>query len=285
MSGPRLWSCDTVPMSLHPSLHFPEQGTPADGVVRRRWPSIPVSLGLVGLGTGLATLLTPAELVAVAVGGIVGVVSCVFTAGWRPVPAVTTPDGQRDSGKGQPQRLGPAAVDPAMVLVDAGVVHDDPTAPDTVLDGSFASAWLARATDLCRGGESGRLDALARVASVPRGSVSLSTFDGGAVAWLDGERLGAWESTPALCLDLAGLETLATRTPVWPRLDVAARGHVAGALRLLAEQCPACGGAVAVDDVPLPGRGHTAFVRVGCVDCDVTLQELSIDVCDLRDER
>jgi hypothetical protein len=231
--------------------------------------------------TGGIALGSPAA----AVGVGLGVVACAalyryrsFARDWVP-PRIRPgrgPDYRRARDPGQDAAISATTVDPAVVLIAAGILHDRPQTAATTIDGQFAGAWEARAAALLHGDPEAVPAALARVAGLPAGPLVLVAIGERVAALLGTEQLATWESPVALCLDVAALELLPSHARDWIRLTVAARSEVAGALRLFLETCPDCGGVVRLeaDQGNSPPREVTPLVSVRCECCDATIQSL-----------
>lgn len=185
----------------------------------------------------------------------------------------------------EPTPVSAATVDPAVVLVSAGVLHDRPRTAETSLDSVFATAWESRTARLLHGEPATLRAAFARVAGLPRSPLELVVSGRRVAAFLGDECLGSWESPLALCLDIAGLELLATRYAEWDRLEMDARSEVVGSLRLFVETCPDCGGSVAVDVEPRETSHSLTRLAIRCQCCAATIQDLEFDADDDTDAK
>lgn len=167
-------------------------------------------------------------------------------------------------------------VDPGSVLVRAGVLTDTDDGTDLVLDPVFATAWAARTGELVDGGD-GEQAALAARLAVPAGSLAVTSYGTGLSAHLDGELLGSWESRTAFFADMAGMELLAPLVDDWHQLPVAAQSEAAATLRLFAETCPDCGGAVELGEETIESCCSThQVVAATCAGCGVRLLEVRL---------
>ena len=253
------------------------------GVLRpapaERWPAWPI-LGLAGVLAGGVALVSPAAAVGVAL-AIAGGFAVSWNYSWArgSAPSQTRPRGtsttRAPQAEGKDRVLEASAVDPAVVLIAAGVLHDRPRAADTVIDGDFARAWGTRAARHLHGDPADVPASLASAVGLPGSSLELVAIADQVTALHGTERLGTWESPVALCLDVAALELLPERVQEWDRLTVAARSEVVGALRLFVERCPDCGGAVVLETGTGFADGAGTCVDVRCHCCHATIQSLA----------
>ncbi|MBP1921524.1 hypothetical protein J2751_000517 [Halorubrum alkaliphilum] len=180
--------------------------------------------------------------------------------------------------------------DAARVLVDGGVLVDDPVADDLVVDASFREAWERRSRELAdRGSNTGQYvdtdrdsnadrRALARFLDIDPDSVSLVDRGYAYVASIDGEPAGRWESRPAFVADLAASDVLTERWADWTTLPTAHRSELLGSLRLFVETCPTCDGTVTLDSTVVESccRQYDVLAAT-CGDCGTRLFEADVD--------
>ncbi len=165
-------------------------------------------------------------------------------------------------------------------LVKAGLVVDDPDAPDAVLNPDFAAAWQDRAAALAAADEErpsvGELSSLIDV-PVDRLNVEpIGTHS--VVAYADDQYIGQWESRAAYAAEMAAATELDERLPAWRDLPLGHRSRLLAALRLFVETCPDCGGAVTLGDEVVKSccrSWHVVAAR--CVNCGTRLLEIDVD--------
>lgn len=171
---------------------------------------------------------------------------------------------------------------PEGLLEDTGLLQPTPSGDDVRLDGGFAAAWLS-GTRAALAEETGERTALAKALDLDRDRLVVTTYDDGVVAYLEGEWLGTWESQAALFADTTAFDLLPEWVPEWEQLGPAARTEAAASLRLFAEVCPECGGAVELGEEPVPSCcSSRRVIAVGCVDCGCRLLEVRIAAADLE---
>ena len=124
------------------------------------------------------------------------------------------------------------------LLLEAGIVVDDPAMDDARLAEDFEDAWW-EAIRAFR--EDGDLEAaLAGFIDVPRERLSVSVHDQGVDVTVDGARVGRWESEPAARADMAADGLLEARVADWSAIAVQHRSSVLHGLRIFLERCPRC---------------------------------------------
>ncbi|MFC7325779.1 DUF3615 domain-containing protein [Halorubrum rutilum] len=172
----------------------------------------------------------------------------------------------------------PAEVDAESYLLSADVLVETPDGADLEFAPWFAAAWDAalRETRIDAGGDA-ELAALASLTGVDAESLSLDWRGGTGFAFADDERIGHWESRAAFLADVAADRALTERLDDWPSLPLAARSGVLGALRLFAEACPVCEGAVRLEERVVESCCTTRDVIAGrCTACDARLFEMDL---------
>ena len=174
---------------------------------------------------------------------------------------------------------GPAVdggVDPGPVLLRAGLLSETTDGADLRLDPVFARVWASRTHELLSAPD-GERTALAAMLDVSTDALLVTSDGRGVSAHLDGDLLGLWESRTAFFADMAGLELLAPLVPGWDDMSVAVRSEVAGTLRLFAESCPRCGGAIALGEETVDSCCSSHDVVAGdCTACGTRLLELRV---------
>jgi len=168
------------------------------------------------------------------------------------------------------------SIDPGRMLLNAGVLREDPAVDDYVLEESFHAAWVDRATTVADRDEDAT--ELARFLDVDPELVSLIDRGYAFVASLDGEWIGQWESRSAFVADMAAAAVLAERFDEWSTLSTARRSELLGSLRLFVERCPTCDGTVTLGTTVVESccRQYDVLAAT-CDDCGARLFEADVD--------
>ena len=168
--------------------------------------------------------------------------------------------------------------DPATALLDSGVLIDDPTVDDFVLDDSFRDRWTGRARELADRDRDVDGVALAAFLEVDPEAVTITDRGYAYVASIDGEQVGQWESRPAFLMDVAAADVLGERWADWDALATAHRSELLGNLRLFVEACPTCDGTVTLDTTVVESccRQYDVLAAT-CEDCGARLFEADVD--------
>ena len=194
-------------------------------------------------------------------------------------------------GKGRASSPPPTAIDPESYLLSSSVLVDTPDGTDLAFAPWFASAWRSQ-LDSLRDEDRARLThdsaavtdapdpdlaALAALTDIDTELLSIDWRAGAAFARADGERIGHWESRTAFLADVAADRTLAAELDDWSDLPLAARSGVLGAVRLFVEECPACDGAVALEERVVESCCTSYDVVAGrCTACNERLFEMDL---------
>jgi hypothetical protein len=162
------------------------------------------------------------------------------------------------------------------LLLELGVIVEDETGADVVLEPDFAAAWYDR-MDAMSDDRTDR-DELAALLDVDADSLELTRHGDAVTARMDGVWIGQWESRAAFVADLAADRELAARYDGWTDLEMRVRSEVLGGLRLLLDDCPTCGGAVDLRQDVVESCCRTYDVlAVECQDCGARLLEMDWD--------
>jgi hypothetical protein len=236
-------------------------------------PCTAVNLALAAAGTAAVALLSPPAAL------VVGVLSLalVYLRGYL-VPG--TPELTK---RYLPERVlawfgkadAPTSdVDPGVVLAAADVLVEEPDGADVTLDPAFASAWADRTRELSA---DDAVPVLATGVGAAGAELAVTPAGEGLAATVHGRQVGTWESPVAFRADAAAMELLADRVPTWDRLSIDARSETTGALRLLAETCPSCGGPTALEEGTVESCcASYPVVAVRCGDCQARLVEMRL---------
>jgi hypothetical protein len=159
------------------------------------------------------------------------------------------------------------------LLLELGVIVEDETGADVVLEPDFAAAWHDR-MDAMSDDRTDR-DELAALLDVDADSLELTRHGDAVTARMDGVWIGQWESRAAFVADLAADRELTARYDGWTDLGMQFRSEVLGGLRLMLDRCPSCGGAVDLRQDVVESCCRTYDVlAVECLDCGARLLEM-----------
>ncbi|SEH50548.1 hypothetical protein SAMN05192561_103241 [Halopenitus malekzadehii] len=173
---------------------------------------------------------------------------------------------------------------PEAVLLDIGVVIDDPANEDLILDPEFERAWGGTVRDHWREEQSAKRS-LGTFVNAEPDAIEFDAHAGSFLAWADDAYLASWPSRAACVADTAAATELPAWDPDWDRRSLASRAEILGALRLFLERCPACGGAVVLSqDVVESCCRSRDVVTATCQSCDSRLFELDVDPSNLPEE-
>ncbi len=169
-------------------------------------------------------------------------------------------------------------IDPRELLFAFGVVVDDPTMDDLVLDPAFVDAWN-RSIEIHRTEESELRRSLARLSGVERSDLEFRDGPHVFAAETSDGHLANWPSRAACVADAAGAVVLPQWDPDWDRRPVAVRADLLAVLRLFLERCPTCDGDVMLSqDVVESCCRRRDVAAATCRDCDARLFEMDIDL-------
>ena len=177
---------------------------------------------------------------------------------------------------GDPSGADSDPVDAGAVLVEAGVLVDDPVLDDLVVEPSFETTWIDRARELADRDDDPA--ALARLLDVDAEAVDLVDRGHAFVASVDGVRAGRWESRQAFLVDMAADELIGRHRDDWRSQSTARRSELLGGLRLFVESCPTCDGTVTLDTRVVESccRQYDVLAAT-CDGCGARLFEADID--------
>ena len=185
------------------------------------------------------------------------------------------------AGEAEDQRDDPTTydgpTDPETLLLDGGVVEPCADVDDLCLADGFREAWHARMTSL-RDTEAER-EELAEQLDVEAERVTFEEHAGGAfTAFVDGARVGQWESRAALVADLAAGRELPAWLADWERFPTQVRSQLLGGLRIFLETCPDCEGPVVAGQETVESccRSYDV-VAASCDECGSRLLEVPYD--------
>lgn len=158
-------------------------------------------------------------------------------------------------------------------LVEAGIVAPCSDRDDLCLSEDFRWEWheeihRVRDQDLSRG-------ILSDVLDIPESDIRFESFGDAYAMFVGTQRIGTWESEAAFYADVAGAEIIPQWSDDWEALSPDARSSLLASLRLFLETCPACGGAVMLDEDVVESCCRSIDVyAVTCTECDSRLFEV-----------
>lgn len=164
------------------------------------------------------------------------------------------------------------AVDPETFLRDVGAIRPDEDGEEFRLREAFAER-VERGARRHRDDPLDR-EALAAMFETDPGEVTFE--DRPYPAFKIDRRIRKWPSEAALLADVATHEALEATTDRWLDVPLEQRLEILETLRSLAERCPACSGAVRLDDDVVESCCVSyEVVTLGCADCGARLLEFA----------
>lgn len=158
------------------------------------------------------------------------------------------------------------------VLLEAGVLTEDPAREDLRLAGEFRRTLQDRIDDI--DAESTSHDRLFDLLDAAPGDVEVEERATAFRVSYDGTRVGTWESRLAFLTDVTAAEVLSDRIDDWDGTTVRQRGQLLNGLRLFLETCPGCGGDLTFGVDTVESCCSTRDVAaVTCEDCEARLFE------------
>ncbi len=167
--------------------------------------------------------------------------------------------------------------DPQSILLEIGVVVDDPLADDLALEPTFADEWR-RSIDVHGADDVMVKQRLGWLADVDPTTLELEARPYSFVVRSDGVHLANWPSRAACVADAAAAMAFSECDPDWDRRPLSLRTDLLGVLRLFLERCPACDGSVALSQDVVESCCRTRnVVAATCLECDARLFEVDVD--------
>lgn len=131
-------------------------------------------------------------------------------------------------------------------LAHLHVIEECPDEDDVCLTPAFESGWRDRIEELRD--EDPPHSRIAEVLDVEGSELEFEHHEnGGVVATVDGRPFAQWASRGAFVADVAAAMEIQERSDGWRSIDVREWGDLFNGLRVFLEQCPACGGEVAME--------------------------------------
>lgn len=167
-------------------------------------------------------------------------------------------------------------VDPETYLLDNDIVTETPDGEDLELVDGFWSTWSAAIEEVKQDPESavGELLELDEPQINPGGEIEPAET-GGCTVYDDDVRVANWPSEAALMADLGAIDALETRGVDVESMDRGDAGQLLAGLRVFAEECPDCGGPMALGEDTVESCCSVAEVfTYDCEDCGTRVMEI-----------
>jgi hypothetical protein len=159
------------------------------------------------------------------------------------------------------------------VLVRADALEPCEHSDDLCLTDDFQAAWNDRISAVKS--DAGPHAELAQLLDVEPDRLDIEEYGDAFVAKLDTNRVGQWESRAAFFADVAAGAVLRERLDGWKALDVQQRHQLLYGLRVFLEECPACSGAVTMDEETRESCCRSIdIVAVSCRECGARVFEM-----------
>jgi hypothetical protein len=167
--------------------------------------------------------------------------------------------------------------DPTELLVEIGVVVDDPSAADYTLAPVFLEEWR-ESIRLHWGDEELARESLGKLSGADPDSLAFEHEAQRFRVTAEGLHLATWPSREACIADAAAARELVDWDPDWSRRRLVVQSDILGALRLFIERCPACDGTVSLSHEAVESCCWSYdVVAATCDHCDARLFEMDID--------
>ncbi len=167
-------------------------------------------------------------------------------------------------------------VDPETYLLENDIITETHSGEDLELVDGFWATWSAAIEDAKNNTERevGELLELDDPKVNPGGEIEPAEAGGCTV--YDGDvRVANWPSEAALIADLGAIDALATHGVDVDAMDRADAGQLLAGLRVFAEQCPDCGGGMALGEDTVESCCSVAEVfTYDCEDCGTRVMEI-----------
>lgn len=225
------------------------------------------------------------------VGTLTGAAAVIYLRGYL-IPGTPTltkryvPDRLLALFDAEPAGVDRVGTDPQELLLEVGIVLDDPIVADLVLAPAFADVW-ERAIASHRADERAVRESLGALVGADPDELAFEDRPHAFLAWADEESLALarWPSRAACVADAAAATAMPDFDPDWNRRPLPVRVELLGVLRLFLEQCPACDGPTALSqDVVESCCRNRDVVAATCRDCDTRLFEMDVDPSLLGEE-
>lgn len=249
---------------------------------------------LLAVGVGYAAMLIDRSPLGVGIATLSFAITAIYLRGYL-IPGTPTmtkryfPDRvlagfEKTPEKRTPEKIGWDGESPEALLLEIGIVIDEPSNEDLILDSEFARAWTGAIREHWDDDQLTKRSLGTFVDADP----DLIEFDprpGSFLAWGDGTHLASWPSQAACVADAAAATAIPDWDPNWERRPLSLRAEILGALRLFLEQCPACEGEVVLSqDVVESCCRSRDVVTATCQSCETRLFELDVDPAEFPEQ-
>ena len=130
-------------------------------------------------------------------------------------------------------------IDIETLLVDNGVVEEDPSVDDLRMTDTFQKVWWQRIRKF-RGDDDAAKGQLAAVLDIDPDDLAFEVGERRFVVKYEGDQIAGWESDAAFYADLAVEPTLREWLSDWEGLGDRRRTELIGGMRAFFEECPSC---------------------------------------------
>jgi len=160
----------------------------------------------------------------------------------RVAPATTnggeTAESATNSGAVDAARDEAGALDPEVILSNAGALEQCEDGEDLCLSEAFKRAWDDAMADFDGEETADLAERLVAQFDLDVDECEIETFDDGRVLTDGDGRIGQWPSEAAMIADAAGAAVLRSRLSDWGALSTREKGSLLNGLRLFLEECP-----------------------------------------------
>jgi len=165
---------------------------------------------------------------------------------------------------------------PEIALRNINVIESCENIEDVCLTDPFNEKWQSSIEKLDTVDD--REGHLSEIFNVEPDNLSFVEYENAIVAQSGEERLGQWESRPALLADLASARVLRDQHPNWDNLSAIEQSQILSSLRLFLKSCPSCGGKITRGSDTVESCCRTMdVVAVNCISCNARLLEVGQD--------
>lgn len=159
------------------------------------------------------------------------------------------------------------------VLIGAGALEESANPGDLMVTPTFKEKWHSQIDQL---DETIIKETLADVLDVSETQLSMEEYSKVYALIVDGVQIGRWESEAAFRGDIAAGIVLEERIEGWNDLTVEQQTGLMRGLRVFLEQCPDCGGPVAMTEETVESCCSSKEVLVStCQKCGARLFEIN----------
>lgn len=167
-------------------------------------------------------------------------------------------------------------IDVEATLRSMGIIRQCDSIDDLCLEESFRERWKTRMNAVERAED--RITEIASLLGVDVEKISIESFGSAVAVHYENQKVGQWESDPALSADIAADGVLNDLRPEWTEIDPVNRGRVLSSLRMFLEECPSCGGTARLQQETVESCCRSMEVAaVSCDECQARLFEVELE--------